>query len=98
MGPRPTTLSPCPASWPPNRPRSTIRRPPHEARGPRGGVRFVRFMVEPNAEQLRQIGASLDAGQVRPTVSQVFPFAEARRAFEEGEKGHARGKIVLTVS
>src|SRR5260221_6247018 len=72
--------------------------PPPAERAPRDGVRFVWFIVEPNAEQLRQICALLDARQVRPTVSQVFPFAEARRAFEEGEKGHARGKIVLTVS
>lgn len=63
---------------------------------PRDDVRFVWFIVEPNGEQLRQIGALLDAGQIRPIVAQVLPLAEARRAFEEAANGHARGKIVLT--
>lgn len=60
-------------------------------------VRFVWFIVEPDSEDLRQIGALLDAGQIRPIITQVFPLAEARRAFEEGLKGHARGKIVITI-
>lgn len=63
---------------------------------PRDDVRFVWFIVEPNGEQLRQIGALLDAGRIRPIVAQVLPLAEARRAFEEAANGHARGKIVLT--
>jgi NADPH:quinone reductase-like Zn-dependent oxidoreductase len=66
-------------------------------RAPRRGVRFVWFVVEPNGEQLRQIGALLDARQVRPVVARVFPLAEARRAYEEGAQGHARGKLVLTI-
>jgi len=37
------------------------------------------------------------SGQLRPIVAQTFPLADARRAYEEGLKGHARGKIVLTV-
>ncbi len=64
---------------------------------PHNGARFIWFIVEPNGEQLSQIGALLDAGQIRPIVEQVFPLAEARRAFEAGAQGHARGKIVLRV-
>lgn len=60
-------------------------------------MRFIWFVVEPSREDLSQLGALLDAGQVRPIVDQVFPLAEARRAFEEAAKGHARGKMVLRV-
>jgi NADPH:quinone reductase-like Zn-dependent oxidoreductase len=28
----------------------------------------------------------------------VFPLAQARQAFEQGMKGHTRGKIVLRVT
>jgi NADPH:quinone reductase-like Zn-dependent oxidoreductase len=65
---------------------------------PRPEVRFVYFVVEPSGEQLRQIGGLLDAGQVRSIVDQVFPLAEARRAYEAGLHGHPRGKIVLAIS
>ncbi|MGZ3581180.1 MAG: NADP-dependent oxidoreductase [Ktedonobacterales bacterium] len=71
--------------------------PPPKEQSPRSGVRFSWFIVEPNSEDLRQIGMLLDVGGIRPIITQVFPLAEARRAFEEGLKGHARGKIVLQV-
>jgi NADPH:quinone reductase-like Zn-dependent oxidoreductase len=60
-------------------------------------ARFVWFIVEPSGEQLRAIGDLIDAGQIQPVVSQVFPLAEARHAWEAAASGHARGKIVLHV-
>ncbi len=60
-------------------------------------ARFVWFIVEPSGEQLRAIGDLIDAGQIQPIVSQVFPLAEARHAWEAAASGHARGKIVLRV-
>ncbi|MFI5272344.1 MAG: NADP-dependent oxidoreductase [Ktedonobacterales bacterium] len=71
-------------------------RPTNQALRPE--VRFVWFIVEPSGEQLRQIGSLIDAGLVRPIVDQVFPLAEARRAYEAGLHGHPRGKIVLTIT
>jgi NADPH:quinone reductase-like Zn-dependent oxidoreductase len=64
----------------------------------RSAVRFVYFIVEPSDEQLRQIGSLIDAGHVRPIVAQVFPLAEAQRAYEAAIHGHPRGKIVLTIN
>ena len=61
------------------------------------GARFVWFIVAPNGEQLREIGALLESGQVRPVVEQVFPLAEAHQAFLDAATGHPRGKIVLRV-
>jgi NADPH:quinone reductase-like Zn-dependent oxidoreductase len=70
-------------------------RPTHPP--PRAGVRFSWFTVEPSGEQLRQIGALLDAGQIRPVIDRVFPLGEAREAYKAARDGHPRGKIVLTI-
>jgi NADPH:quinone reductase-like Zn-dependent oxidoreductase len=60
-------------------------------------VRFEWFVVEPNRDELIQIGALIDAGQLHPVIDTVFPLAEARQAYEQAAKGHTRGKIVLRV-
>jgi NADPH:quinone reductase-like Zn-dependent oxidoreductase len=56
------------------------------------------FVVEPSREELIQIGTLIDAGHLRPIIDTVFPLAQARQAFEQGMKGHTRGKIVLRVT
>lgn len=76
---------------------SVVSPPPSEP-APRPEVRFIYFIVAPSGEQLGQIADLLDAGQVRPIVDQVFPLTEARQAYDAGTHGHARGKIVLTIS
>lgn len=63
----------------------------------RDDIRYVYFIVEPSGAQLREIGALIDAGQLRPIVDQVFPLAQARQAYEAAATGHPRGKIVITV-
>jgi NADPH:quinone reductase-like Zn-dependent oxidoreductase len=60
-------------------------------------VRPVWFVVQPNREQLVQIGALIDEGKVRPIIDTVLPLSQARQAYEQGAKGHTRGKIVLRV-
>jgi NADPH:quinone reductase-like Zn-dependent oxidoreductase len=58
----------------------------------------VWFVVEPNREQLIQIGELIDAGKLRPIIDAVFPLSQARQAYEQGTKGHTRGKVVLRVA
>jgi NADPH:quinone reductase-like Zn-dependent oxidoreductase len=60
-------------------------------------ARFAWFVVEPNREHLIQIGTLIDAGHIRPIIETVLPLCEARQAYEQGAKGHMRGKIVLRV-
>jgi NADPH:quinone reductase-like Zn-dependent oxidoreductase len=75
---------------------SVVSPPPNEpARAP--DVQFVWFIVEPSGAQLREINPLLETDQIRPIVAREFPLAESRRAYEEASKGHARGKIVITV-
>ena len=61
------------------------------------GVRAASILVQPNRDQLIQIGQLIDAGTIRPIVAAVFPLSDAREAFEQGLAGHNRGKIVLRV-
>lgn len=61
------------------------------------GLRGAFFIVEPNREQLIQLGQLIDNGTVRVIVGTVLPLARAREAFEQGSAGHKPGKIVLQV-
>lgn len=61
------------------------------------GVRVAWFIVKPNRNQLTEIADLIDAGQVRVVVEAVLPLSEARQAYERGQSGHRRGKIVLRV-
>jgi NADPH:quinone reductase-like Zn-dependent oxidoreductase len=62
------------------------------------GVRGEGVMVHPDATQLTQIAALIDAGNLKPTVTTILPLAEAARAHELSRTGHVRGKIVLQVT
>lgn len=61
------------------------------------GVRGEGVMVRPDATQLTQIAALIDAGNLKPAVTTVLPLAEAPRAHELSQAGHVKGKIVLQV-
>jgi NADPH:quinone reductase-like Zn-dependent oxidoreductase len=76
----------------------SVASPPSPEQAKAHGVRPVWFIVEPNRELLIQIGALIDAGQLRPIIDAVFPLSQARQAYEQGTKGHMRGKIVLRVA
>jgi NADPH:quinone reductase-like Zn-dependent oxidoreductase len=60
-------------------------------------VRGVSFIVKPSRQQLIKIQELIDGRVIRPVVSEVFPLAQARQAFERGIGGHTRGKLVLSV-
>jgi NADPH:quinone reductase-like Zn-dependent oxidoreductase len=56
------------------------------------------FIVEPNRQQLGEIAAMLDAGQLRPVVGTVIPFAQAAMAYaREPMPSRRPGKTVVTV-
>lgn len=61
------------------------------------GVRGEGILVHPDAAQLTQIAALIDAGDLKPAVTNVLPLAQAARAHELSQTGHVRGKIVLKV-
>jgi len=61
------------------------------------GLRIGALRVRPEAGQLRQLAELIDRGEVKPTVSAVFPLAEAAAAHRLSETGKTRGKIVLAI-
>jgi len=51
-----------------------------------------------NDAEYREIVRLLGAGQLRPIVDRVFPFTDARGAFERLERGEQLGKIVVEIT
>lgn len=55
------------------------------------------FIVVPDREQLLELTALVDAGELRPEVDSAFPLTEAGAAFERVAASGKRGKVVLEV-
>jgi NADPH:quinone reductase-like Zn-dependent oxidoreductase len=64
----------------------------------RSGLSSTYFVVEPNRDQLAELARLADEGKLRPTIDEVFPLREARKAFERSQGDHRPGKIVLRVA
>lgn len=54
--------------------------------------------LDPSEAQLRRIAELIDSGAIKPVVEHVYSFEQYAEAFEALEKGHTRGKIVISVS
>jgi len=61
-------------------------------------IRGAFISVEPNSDELAEIGKLIDQKKIKVVVSQTFPLPEARKAQEQVATGHTRGKIVLKVA
>src|SRR5438034_7891109 len=62
------------------------------------GIRGAALSVEPNSDELAQIGKLIDQKKIKVIVSQTFPLSEATKAQEQVATGHTRGKVVLKVA
>jgi NADPH:quinone reductase-like Zn-dependent oxidoreductase len=62
------------------------------------GIHGSTINVQPNADELAQLGKMIDDKKIKVIVSQVFPLADAGKAHAQAETHHTRGKIVLTVA
>ena len=62
------------------------------------GIRGEALSVDPNSDELSEIGKLIDDKKISVIVSQTFPLSEARKAQEQVATGHTRGKIVLKVA
>jgi NADPH:quinone reductase-like Zn-dependent oxidoreductase len=61
-------------------------------------IRAVGVWVKPNAKDLSEIARLIDAGKIKPIVTQVRPMSEAIAAEQQAETHHTRGKIVLRIA
>lgn len=54
------------------------------------------LFMHPSGDDLRVLAALVDAGQLQPVMDSTYPFARIAEAFAALERGHAKGKIVVT--
>jgi NADPH:quinone reductase-like Zn-dependent oxidoreductase len=57
-----------------------------------------RYLSKPNHTDLAVLKEFIEAGTLRPVIDQTFPLQETPAALRHIETGHARGKVVITVS
>src|SRR5881394_96134 len=76
----------------------SIVQPPSQEQAAKYGVRALFYGGHPSSSNLAEIARLIDSGKVKTVVETVLPLAEARRAHELSQSGHARGKIVLKVA
>lgn len=65
-------------------------------RARRLGVTYEFLWVHAGGDQLRQIGALVDGGALRPVIGRVFDFDETVQAVQSLGQGGFRGKAVIT--
>jgi NADPH:quinone reductase-like Zn-dependent oxidoreductase len=61
------------------------------------GIRGAGISVHPDAEDLAEIARLVDAGKIKPIVTQVLPLSEAIAAQRQAATHHTRGKVVLRI-
>jgi NADPH:quinone reductase-like Zn-dependent oxidoreductase len=75
----------------------TLGAPPDQELAGRYKVHAMFFIVEPDPRELADLAEMADAGRLRAVISQTFPLAEGRPAFESGGRARRPGKTVLVV-
>jgi alcohol dehydrogenase len=61
----------------------------------RHGVSYSFLFMKASGDQLREIGALIDAAAIRPVVDRVYPFESMEEALAYVETGRAKGKVVV---
>lgn len=72
--------------------------PPSEEKAAAHGARGLRYMAAESGADLPEIGALMDAGQVKPVVMHTFALEQAAEALDFLEYQHPSGKVVLVVA
>ena len=76
---------------------STLQKP-DDAELARKHARGAHYLAKPNARELEEIAALIEAGDVRVVVNAIYPLEDAARAHQHLEKDHIAGKVVLQVA
>ncbi|HEX8679475.1 MAG TPA: zinc-binding dehydrogenase, partial [Chthoniobacterales bacterium] len=62
------------------------------------GIRGTGIAVKPDADDLAEIARLIDAGKLKPIVTEVLPLSEAPKALQQAGTKHTRGKMVLKIA
>lgn len=63
-----------------------------------GKPKVTFFMAKNSKDDMLALKELIEAGRVMPVIDRTYPFEEAPEALRYLEKGHARGKVVITVA
>lgn len=69
---------------------------PSQDRAKSLGVTAMRYTVEPDGDELAEIGKLAESSKLQPHIQATFPLEQAAEALAMVERGHTAGKIVLT--
>lgn len=61
-------------------------------------IRAAGISVKPDAKDLSEIAALIDAGKIKPIITQIRPLNEAVAAEQQAGTHHTRGKVVLRIA
>ena len=62
------------------------------------GQKLLGLISKERHKDLLTLKELIEAGKLTPVIDRTYPLSEAREAIGYLERGHARGKVVLTVS
>jgi NADPH:quinone reductase-like Zn-dependent oxidoreductase len=71
---------------------------PDQAQLDKYGIRGSSLWAKPDGNELAEITKLIEAGKIKPIVSQVFPLTDAVKATQQAETHHTRGKLVLKIA
>jgi NADPH:quinone reductase-like Zn-dependent oxidoreductase len=77
---------------------TTLVARPDQALLDKYGIRGTSISVKPDGNELAEITKLIEAGKIKPIVSQVLPLTDAVKAVRQAETHHTRGKIVLKIA
>jgi 2-desacetyl-2-hydroxyethyl bacteriochlorophyllide A dehydrogenase len=77
---------------------TTIVARPDPAQLQKYEIRGTSIASHPDGNELAEITKLIEAGKIKPIVSQVMPLSDAVKASEQAETHHTRGKIVLKIA
>jgi NADPH:quinone reductase-like Zn-dependent oxidoreductase len=77
---------------------TTIASRPDQAQLDKYGIRGTSIWSRPEGNQLAEITKLIEAGKIKPIVSQVLPLTDAVKAVQQAETHHTRGKMVLKIA
>lgn len=62
-----------------------------------GRQSYGNLLAKPNRTDLQALKESCEAGSLRPVIDRRFALADVAEAIRYVERGHARGKVVVTM-
>jgi NADPH:quinone reductase-like Zn-dependent oxidoreductase len=71
---------------------------PDRAEVQKRGIHAAGISVHPDSQDLAEIAQLIDAGKIKPIVTQVLPLSDAIKAQQQAATHHTRGKIVLRIA